>query len=175
MEVKPYKNKLSLKNKLHRYIWNIIYKIFFRYTLNCMNKWRIYILSLFGAKIGCGSYIHASTKIWAPWNLEIGENSCIYSNVNCYNPGKIKIGNNVIISAGVFVCTPSHDISDSEFPMIPSTITIKDYTWIAPEAFIGPKVTIGEQATVEARACVFKDVAPGEIVLGNPATPLKKL
>lgn len=173
MEVKPYKNNLSIKNKMYRFIWNSVYIIFFRYTNKYMNKWRIFLLSLFGAKIGKNTFVHASVKIWAPWNLEIGTNSCIKNNVNFYNPGKIKIGNNVIISAGAFLCTPSHNISSPAFPMIPSTILIKDYACIATEAFIGPKVTIGERVIVEARACVFKDVEPRTVVYGNPANVKK--
>lgn len=172
---KEYKRTLSYKNIMARVIWNTIYYLLFRpFPTILFKRWRILILKIFGARIGKKTSVHASAKIWAPWNLEIGENSCIDNRVNCYNPGKIKIGNNVTISAGAFLCTPSHDISNPEFPMMPSTITIKDCAWIATEAFIGPKVTIGEYAVVGARACVFKDVEPWSVVGGNPAVYLKK-
>ncbi len=170
-----YKRTLSYKNIMARVAWNIVYMFLFRpFPTIIFEKWRNFILRIFGAKIGKHTSIRASAKIWAPWNLEIGENSCIDNRVNCYNPGKIKIGNKVVISAGAFICTPSHDISSPAFPMIPSTITIKDCAWIASEAFIGPKVTIGEYAVVGARACVFKDVEPWSVVGGNPAVFLKK-
>lgn len=170
-----YKRTLSYKNIMARVAWNIVYMFLFRpFPTIIFEKWRNFILRIFGAKIGKHTSIRASVKIWAPWNLEIGENSCIDNRVNCYNPGKIKIGNKVVISAGAFICTPSHDISSPAFPMIPSTITIKDCAWIATEAFIGPKVTIGEYAVVGARACVFKDVEPWSVVGGNPAVFLKK-
>lgn len=170
-----YKRTLSYKNIMARIAWNIAYMLLFRpFPSIIFEKWRNFILRIFGAKIGKHTSIRASAKIWAPWNLEIGENSCIDNRVNCYNPGKIKIGNKVVISAGAFICTPSHDISSPAFPMIPSTITIKDCAWIASEAFIGPKVTIGEYAVVGARACVFKDVEPWSVVGGNPAVFLKK-
>lgn len=172
---KEYKRTLSYKNIMARIAWNIAYMLLFRpFPSIIFEKWRNFILRIFGAKIGKHTSIRASAKIWAPWNLEIGENSCIDNRVNCYNPGKIKIGNKVVISAGAFICTPSHDISSPAFPMIPSTITIKDCAWIASEAFIGPKVTIGEYAVVGARACVFKDVEPWSVVGGNPAVFLKK-
>lgn len=172
---KEYKRTLSYKNIMARVVWNTVYIFLFRpFPTIIFNKWRNFILRIFGAKIGKSASIHASAKIWAPWNLEIGENSCIDDKVNCYNPGKIKIGCKAVISAGAFLCTPSHDISSPSFPMTPSIITINDYAWIATEAFIGPKVTIGEGAVVGARACVFKDVEPWSVVGGNPAVFLKK-
>lgn len=170
-----YKRTLSYKNIMARVAWNIVYMFLFRpFFLKIFKNWRKFLLNIFGAKIGKKTNVHASAKIWAPWNLEIGENSSIGNNVNIYNTGNVIIGNNVIISAGAFICTPSHDISSPAFPMVPSTITIKDCAWIASEAFIGPKVTIGEYAVVGARACVFKDVDPWSVVGGNPATYLKK-
>lgn len=170
-----YKRTLSYKNRLARAIWNIVYILLFRpFFPNALKNWRKFVLKIFGAKIGKKTNVHSSAKIWAPWNLIIGNNTSIGNHVNIYNTGNIIIGNNVIISAGAFLCTPSHDISNPAFPMIPSTIIIKDCAWIATEAFVGPKVTIGEYAVIGARACVFKDVEPWAVVGGNPAVFLKR-
>lgn len=172
---KDYKNNLSLKNKLGRLIWNICYWILFRpFPSKLFSGWRCFLLRMFGAKIGKNNSVYPSAKVWAPWNLVIGNNSCISNGVNLYNTGPIIIGNNTIISERVFICPGSHDISNQNFPMIPSTITIGDKCWIAAEAFIGPKVTIGEGAVVGARAAVFKDVEPWSVVGGNPAVSIKK-
>lgn len=172
---KEYKRTLSYKNIMARIVWNTVYFFLFRpFVPSIFKNWRKFLLSLFGAKIGKRSNVHASAKIWAPWNLQIGNNSSIGNKVNIYNTGKVIIGDSVIISENAFICPGSHDISDKAFPMIPSIITIKDYAWIATEAFIGPKVTIGEGAVVGARACVFKEVEPWSVVGGNPAVFLKK-
>ena len=172
---KDYKNNLSSKNKLGRFVWNICYWILFRpFPTRIFSKWRCILLKTFGAKIGENSAVYSTAKIWAPWNLIIGNNSCISNGVNLYNPGKIIIGDDVTISEGVFICTPSHDISDKDFSLIISNIKIKDKAWVTAEAFIGPGVTIGEGAVVGARAAVFKDVEPWCVVGGNPAIFLKK-
>ncbi|MBO5720738.1 MAG: putative colanic acid biosynthesis acetyltransferase [Bacteroidales bacterium] len=172
---KDYKNNLSIKNKMGRLIWNICYWILFRpFPTRLFKPWRRYILKQFGAKVGKNSTIQASAKIWAPWNLIIGNNSCVSKGVNLYNTGPILIGDNVIISERVFICPGSHDISNPNFPMIPSTVKIENKVWIAAEAFIGPRVSIGEGAVVGARAAVFKDVEPWSVVGGNPAVFLKK-
>lgn len=138
------------------------------------NKWRIFLLKLFGAKIGKESVVYHSAKIWVPYNLEMGNKSCIGPNVNCYNVGPIKIGKCVTISQGAYICTPTHDYTDKDFKLIASQIIINDYVWITTEAFIGPKVTIGEGAIIGARAAVFKDVEAWSVVGGNPAVFLKK-
>lgn len=172
---KDYKNNLSVKNKLSRLVWNICYWILFRpLPTKLFSGWRSFLLRLFGAKIGKNNTIYPSAKVWAPWNLIVGNNSCISKGVNLYNPGSIIIGDNVVISEGAFICTPSHDISDKNFPLITTTIKIDNNSWIAAEAFIGPGVTIGEGAVVGARAAVFKDVEPWSVVGGNPAVFLKK-
>ncbi|MBR5323669.1 MAG: putative colanic acid biosynthesis acetyltransferase [Muribaculaceae bacterium] len=172
---KNYKNNLSIKNKIGRLTWNICYWILFRpFKGRFFYKWRTFIISLWGAKVGKFSSVHSSAKIWAPWNLILGENSSIGDYVNCYNTGPIIIGDNVIISERVFICPGSHDISDPNFPMIPSTVEIGNKVWIAAEAFVGPRVTIGEGAVVGARAAVFKDVEPWTVVGGNPAVFIKK-
>ena len=170
-----YNNRLGVKNKIYRLLWNIIYILFFKLsTKRDLIGYRSLLLRIFGAKVGKNNIIYPSVKIWSPKNLIIGNNSTISNGVNLYNPGKIVIGDNVVISEKVFICTPSHDISDINFPLITTQIEIKDNSWVAAEAFVGPRVTIGEGAVVGARAAVFKDVEPWSVVGGNPAVFIKK-
>ena len=170
-----YQNRLSVKNKLGRFFWGICYLLFFRpFDLPVFHKWRNFVLRLFGAKIGAGSVIHASVKIWAPWNLEVGQRTAIGLRVECYNLGRIIIGNKVSISQGAYLCTASHDFTKRENPLITKPIFINDYAWVAADVFVIMGVTIGEGAVVGARAAVFKDVAPWTVVGGNPAKFIKK-
>ncbi|MFD0982572.1 acyltransferase [Tropicimonas aquimaris] len=46
--------------------------------------------------------------------------------------------------------------------------------WVCADAYIGPGVTIGGRAIVGARAVATRDVAENTIVVGNPATILRK-
>lgn len=52
-------------------------------------------------------------------------------------------------------------------------VTIGNDVWIADGAFILSGVTIGDGAVIGAKAVVTKDVAPYEIVAGNPARHIK--
>ena len=58
-------------------------------------------------------------------------------------------------------------------PLVIRPITIGKSAWVCAEAFIGPGVTVGEGAVVGARSCVVSDVAPWNVVGGNPAKFLK--
>ena len=100
--------------------------------------------------------------------------SCLASDVDCYNVDVIHIGANTTISQGVFLCTASHDITNSLNPLITAPIVIEDQAWVAADAFVGMGVTVGQGAVVGARAAVFKDVEPWTVVGGNPAKFIKK-
>lgn len=175
VEFEKYQNHLLLKNKLGRLLWNLAYAIAFRpFALPFFNRWRLFVLRRFGAKIGSGSIVHASALVWAPWNLEIGQRTCVGPNTNLYNPDKIKLGNKVSISQYSYLCTASHDITKKDNPLVTAPIIVGDRAWIAADAFVGMNVTIGEGAVVGARAAVFKDVEPWTVVGGNPAKFIKK-
>lgn len=174
LDLSTYNHSFSLKNKLGRLIWNISYVILFRpFITRLFKKWRVLVLKCFGAKIEWSSHVYASAKIWAPWNLEIGENSSIGPKVDVYNQGKISIGNNTVISQKTYLCASSHDYTQKDFPLVLKPIQIGNGVWIAADAFIGPAVTIGNNAVVAARSVVIKNIDDNTIVGGNPASVIK--
>lgn len=174
VNISKYNHSFSLKNKLGRFFWNLFYWILFRpFDLNLFKNYRRTILIAFGAKIGHNSNIYASSKIWAPWNLEVGQYSTIGPYVDVYNQGKIIIGNNTIISQKSYLCASTHDFEISNYPLILKPILIQDQVWIAADAFIGPGVNIGIGSVIGARSSVFKDVQSWTVVGGNPAKFIK--
>ena len=175
VDLSKYEHSFSTKNKIGRLLWNFTCILLFRpFRLGLFNKWRIAILLLFGAKIDKRAHIHASVKIWAPWNLTMRAYSTLGPYVDCYNQGSIEIGAHTTISQKAYLCASSHDISDPQNNLVQAPIMIEDQAWIAADAFVGPGVTIGQGAVVGARASVFKDVESWTIVGGNPAKYIKK-
>lgn len=165
-----YKNNLSLKNKIGRLIWKITYLIFFRpFPSRFFRKWRVLVLKIFGAKISFKSSVHASAKIWAPWNLEMGDYSTISDDVDCYNVAKVVLGNSVTVSQRAFLCTASHNIRSLNHELVTAPIVIEDGAWVAAESYVGMNLTIGKGAVIGARAVVVKNVDSLTIVGGNPA------
>ena len=174
MDLSTYNHSFSLKNKIGRLIWNIIFPILFRpFGSRLFKKWRVLVLKCFGAKIDWSSHIYSSVKIWAPWNLEIGAYSSLGPQVDCYNQGEISIGDNTVISQKTYLCASSHDYTKKDFPLVLKPIIIGHGVWIAADAFIGPNVSVGNNSIVAARGVVIKNVEENSIVGGNPAKFIK--
>ena len=169
-----YQNRLNLKNKLGRLLWGWTWLLLFRPTPRQFHSWRVFLLRLFGAKIGKKCHVYPSCKIWAPWNLEMGDHSCLSFDVDCYCVDKIVLGANVTVSQYSYLCSASHDISDLHMALITAPIRINDGAWVTAKTFISPGVTVGEGAVVAACAVVTKDVEQWTVVGGNPAKFIKK-
>jgi putative colanic acid biosynthesis acetyltransferase WcaF len=170
-----YEDSLSIKNKIVRLIWNIVWFFFIKSNPRwALNDWRLFLHRIFGARIGKGCKISPSCFVWAPWNLEMGEFSVLGDNVDCYSMDRITIGSKVAISQRVFLCTGSHDITSYKRPLITKPIYIADHTWVCAEAFVGPGVSLGAGVVVAARSVVTKSVDSFNVVGGNPAVFIKK-
>lgn len=170
--------KVSLKNKVGRAVWNIVYLLFFRpFGTKIFNFWRILLLKLFGADVTFKSGVYSSVKIWAPWNLKMGHNAWLGPNVICYNQAKVTLEDNVTVSQYTYLCTAGHKtnmLNKKENGLIVASIILHKGCWVGTKAFIGMGVEIGEYAIVGATASVYKDVDSYTIVGGNPAKILKQ-
>ena len=82
----------------------------------------------------------------------------------------VTIGAHVCINDGAKLLTASHDIRSAQWTTVAKPIVIEDFAWIATNAIILPGVTIGRGAVVAAGAVVTRDVPPGAVASGNPAT-----
>lgn len=164
----------SLRNRISRVLWNIVYLLFFRYSPRPFHIWRAFLLRLFGAKIGRGVHVYPRAKIWAPWMVKIGDESGVADDVTLYSQAPINIGNRVVISQGTYVCTGTHDYMKRGFPLVALPIIIEDYAWVATQVFIHPGVTIGEGSVVGARSVVTKDTGRWMVCSGFPCKPIKE-
>ncbi len=164
----------SLRNRIGRVIWGIVYSFFFRYSPRPFHGWRTFLLRLFGAKIGKGVHIYPKVKIWAPWMVKIGDESGVGDDVHLYSQAMITIGKRVVVSQGSYLCTGTHDYMKRGFPLRALPIIIEDHAWIATEVFVHPGVTIGEGSVVGARSVVTKNTEPWTVYSGFPCEPIKK-
>lgn len=163
----------SLGNRLARVAWGLAWLVLARFTPPPLHRWRAFVLRLFGAKLGRGVRVHASAVIWLPANLELGDHVLVAPRARLYNQGRITIGARTVISQGAHICASTHDIDDPDFQLVLRPIAIGSRAWVAAEAFVGPGVTIGDEAVVGARAAIFRDAEPGGVYSGNPAVLLK--
>lgn len=167
------RNPYTRKQQVQRLSWWIGEFLLFRCSLRPMYSWRRWVLRMYGAKLGDHVCIQRSARIEAPWKLEMGRYSSIGEGAWIYNIGKVEIGDFVVISQRAFLCTGTHDYELPQRPQVTKPIVIQSGAWICADAFLGPGVTVGEDAVVGARACVFRDVNDCEVVGGNPARVIK--
>ena len=172
VDLSYYSSGFSWQNRLARGVWWGIWALLFRPSPRPFFAWRRFLLRMFGAQLGRGTNIHASCKIWAPWNLEMGEFSCLAFHVDCYNVDKVTIGAHSTVSQYSYLCSASHDISDPAMGLVKAPISIGRGCWVAAGVFVGPGVAIENGAVIAARAVVVKSVGANEVVGGNPARVL---
>lgn len=166
--------KLTLKNKVLRFIWNLVWHLLFRpFPFKIVNFWRVFLLKCFGAKISFKSGVYASCRIWAPWNLFMEDNAWLGPYVDCYNVAPVILEEDVTVSQKSYLCAASHDIYDRNHPLIIAPIIIRKKAWVGAAAFIGMGAEIGEGAVIGACAVLTKDAAPWTVYAGNPAKPIK--
>ena len=166
--------RLSFVNKMRRVLWAVCWCLFYRCTPATMHGWRRILLRMFGASIGKGAHPYPSSKIWAPWNLTMDDDSCLSHGVICYNVAPVHLGKNVTVSQYSHLCTATHDYTNPDMPLMIAPIRIGDSAWITADVFVGPGVTIGEGAVINARSSVFTDIQPWTVAKGYPAKSYKR-
>lgn len=173
LDIGNYQNRLGLANKLGRVLWGIVWATLFRLSPRPFFGWRRMLLRLFGAKMASTAKVYPTTKIWAPWNLEMADYACMADDVDCYSVDKVILGENVTVSQYAYLCSASHDETDPRMTLIHRPIVIGRDAWICADAFVGMGVTVGDGAVVGARSSAFSDVPAWKICVGTPARPIR--
>lgn len=111
VDLSKYQNNLSRKNQITRFIWSIVWSVFARPLPRSLgNRWKLFLLRLFGAKIHSKAVVYSSVRIYVPWNLEMEEYSRLSPDVDCYNVAKVRIGSHSTVSQKTYLCTATHMI-----------------------------------------------------------------
>ena len=163
----------SIGDKLKRVLWNVFWLLLCRWTPNLMHQWRVFILRLFGARIGKKNSIYPNCIIWAPWFLQTEHVVTIGPGVEIYNPGGVRLGHHSILSQNAYLCGATHDYDCAEFTYIKKEIVISPYAWICAKAIVLPGVHCGDGAILGAGSVTSKDLDPWTIYAGNPAKAVK--
>lgn len=156
----------SIKIKLQ--IWRCIDTLFFKTSLNTFSLWRVFLLRIFGAKIGKGCYISPKAQILYPWNLTIGNYTSIDDYVFIKATISTTIGDYVSLSNFVHIIPGGHNVRARNFASERKAISIGNGVFIGADSYIGKGVTIGQMAVIGARSVVLKDIPENTIAFGLP-------
>jgi putative colanic acid biosynthesis acetyltransferase WcaF len=155
-------------------LWILVSAFFFRTSLPWPSIVRVKLLRAFGARVGVHVVLRAKLNVNFPWRLTLGDHVWIGEEVMILSLAPVELESHVCISQRAFLCTGSHDFRAPHFDLITEPITIRERSWVAAQAFIGPGVKIGPGSMVTAGSVVTANVPPGVMVRGNPAEIVRR-
>ena len=161
------------RNRIVRCLWYFVSLLLFENGFVPLMKPKIWLLRMFGARIGEGLIIKPGVLIKFPWRLAVGKHCWIGQGVWIDNLAKVSIGDHACLSQGAYLCTGSHDYLSHTFRLITKPISIGAGAWVGSRSIILGTV-IGPNAVVAAGSVVTKDVAPASVVGGNPAQSIAR-
>lgn len=164
-------NSITTREKLRIQLWRCVDALLFKTSLKALSRWRVFLLRMFGAKIGKGCYISPKCTITMPWNLSMGKVSAIDDHAFIKSSVKVSIGDYVSMAAFVHIVPDGHDVRARNFAWQAAPITIGHGAFIGADSYIGKGVTIGQMAVVGARSLVLRDIPENTIAYGSPCEP----
>lgn len=127
-----------------------------------------YLRSVLNIRIGDGAFVAPGCFVTGR-NIQIGCRSVINRRVYLDGRGWLRIGDNVSVSPECYILTLTHDTASPTFAACDHTTEIDDFCWLGARALVMPGIHIGRGAVIGAGSVVTKNIAPNEIVAGNPA------
>ena len=170
----PYhRPSFSLRNRVARLLWQIVCLILYRFSPRPFHAWRIFLLRLFGAKMGPGCHFYPGGRVWAPWKLVCEDCCTLADGAEIYNPSPIYLESHCTISQQAYICGATHDYDDPGFPMISYSMRLGAYSWICARASVAPGVQVGAGAVLGLGSVATRDLEPWFVYSGVPAAKLK--
>jgi putative colanic acid biosynthesis acetyltransferase WcaF len=164
----------SVRNRLGRALWHLIYALLFRPTPRPLHAWRVFVLRCFGARIGPHCRIYAKCSIWAPWNLSCDDCAFIGDGAVIYNVAHVHLSSHAIVSQDAYLCSATRDYNDPAFPTVSAPISIGAYAWICARASVLPGVRVHEGAVLGLGGVTSKDLEPWQVYGGIPARRIQQ-
>lgn len=156
-----------------RGLWYLFNNAFFHSRFP-FSGFKVFLLRMFGAKVGQGVVIKPSVNIKAPWRLSVGDYSWIGEKVWIDNLVQVNIGKNCCLSQGAFLLTGNHDYKKSTFDLITGEITLEDGAWVGAKAVVCPGVTCRSHSVLSVGSVATHDLEAYGIYQGNPAVKIRE-
>ncbi|MBC5773484.1 colanic acid biosynthesis acetyltransferase WcaF [Pontibacter sp. KCTC 32443] len=159
---------------IKRLLWYFVNVLFFLNPLNPVSSLKVWLLRLFGAKVGKGVVIKSSVNIKYPWLLTIADHVWIGEEVWIDNLVQVKLLSHVTISQGAMLLTGSHNYKITTFDLVVGEIVLEEGAWIGAKALVCPSVTCKSHSVLAAGSVATADLEPYIVYQGNPATPKRE-
>ena len=160
--------------KIKMLVWYFVNILFFINPLNPISSLKVFILKLFGAKIGKGVVIKPGVNIKFPWKLSVGDYTWIGENVWIDNITNVTIGESVCLSQGAMLLTGNHNYKKSTFDLILGEIILEDGVWIGAKSIVCPGVTCSSHSILTVNSVATSKLLEYSIYQGNPSKLIRK-
>jgi len=157
------------RGKIIRAAWHVVSLLIFESGWFPFRRPKVWLLRLFGARVGCGLVIKPQVRIKFPWRLTVGNHCWIGQSVWIDNLAEVCLGDHICVSQGAYLCTGSHNYRLRSFNLVTRPMMIENGAWIGAKAVLLPGCHVGANTIVGAGSVVRQPVGPEEIVAGNPA------
>lgn len=157
-----------------RSAWYYVNMVFFQSNLLPASGVKVFLLRLFGARIGKGVVIKPAVNIKYPWFLQVGDHTWIGERVWIDNLVMVTIGSHVCLSQGAMLLTGNHDYKKTGFDLMVRPITLEDGVWIGARALVCPGVTCASHSVLTAMSTATAAMDPYGIYSGNPAARIRE-
>lgn len=139
-----------------------------------VNGIKVFLLKLFGARIGPGLVIKPSVNIKSPWLLKAGAHCWIGEHVWIDNLVPVSLGDNCCLSQGAMLLTGNHNYKKSTFDLITGEIHLEDGVWIGAKAVVCPGVKCRSHALLTVGSVATSTLEAYSIYQGNPAQKVRE-
>ena len=156
-----------------RLVWYFVNVSFLKNTFIPCSSLKVFLLRLFGAKIGRNVTIKPGVNIKYPWFLEVGNNCWLGENVWIDNLAYVKIGNNVCISQGAMLLCGNHNYKKETFDLIIGEIILEDGCWVGAKSVVCPGVTLAVNSVLSVCSVAQRNLEANRIYQGNPARGIR--
>ncbi|MBA3972083.1 MAG: colanic acid biosynthesis acetyltransferase WcaF [Bacteroidetes bacterium] len=160
-------------NALKRLCWYFTNAIWFNSAFP-VSRFKVFLLRLFGAKIGKGVVIKPRVNIKYPWKLSLGNNVWIGEEVWIDNLGNVTIGDSVCLSQGAMLLCGNHDYKKQTFDLVVRDIVLEDGVWIGAKATVCPGMTCHSHSVLAVGSVATSNLEAYKIYQGNPATIVRE-
>jgi len=159
-------------SKIKQIAWYYVNVLLFMNPLNPFSSLKVFVLRLFGARIGRDVNIKPSVNIKFPWKLTIGDRAWIGEDTWIDNLSPVHIGSSVTLSQGALLLTGSHNAMKTTFDFVSGEIILEDGVWIGARAVVTGGVTCKTHSILGTNGVAESNLNAYTIYKGNPAVPV---
>ncbi len=135
---------------------------------------KVFLLRLFGAKVGKNVLIKPHVNIKYPWKLILENNIWIGEQVWIDNLDMVTIGNNVCISQGALLLCGNHNYKLETFDLITQPIVLENGVWIGAKSIVCGGTICKTNSILMVQSVGIGVLEANGIYRGNPAVKVKE-